>query len=240
MKDASNTESRGRGQGTRAAEARAKAAAKRRAERRRLKKLLALEEECYQGGAQIVAGVDEAGRGPLAGPVVAAAVILPRGLAIPGADDCKKLTPRARERLAGEIRRQALAIGVGAASAAEVDRINIRNATHLAMRRAVARLGVEPDRVLVDGLPVRELGERHTAIVDGDALVHCISCASIIAKTVRDRLMQRLEARYPGYGWARNAGYATAEHREAVRRLGPTPHHRRSFLPDQLTLEIEG
>jgi ribonuclease HII len=228
----------GRKRTTKAAEARARAAARRRAERRRLKKLLLIEEAYWEQGLQYIAGVDEAGRGPLAGPVVAAAVILPRGLAISGVDDCKKLTPETRERLAVEIRRHAIALGVAAASSAEVDRLNILRATHLAMLRAVRRLPVQPEHILVDGRPVPELGETHTAIVKGDELVHGIACASIVAKVVRDRLMRRLSPRYPGYGWEQNVGYATRAHREAVERLGLTPHHRRSFLPDQLTFDL--
>lgn len=199
-----------------------------------------IEEAYWERGLEYIAGVDEAGRGPLAGPVVAAAVILPRGLAISGVDDCKKLTAEARERLAVEIRRQAIAVAVAAASAAEVDRLNILRATHLAMVRAVRRLPVAPQHILVDGRPVPELGESHTAIVKGDELVHGIACASILAKVVRDRLMHRLSPRYPGYGWERNVGYATRAHREALARLGPTPHHRRSFLPEQLSFDLGG
>ena len=182
--------------------------------------------------------VDEAGCGPLAGPVVAAAVILPRGLGIRGVNDSKVLPREARERLALEIRAQALALGVGAASAAEIDRLNIYHARHLAMKRAVARLAVTPERILVDGRPVPCLGEQHEAIVDGDALVHTIACASIIAKTVRDELMRRLAVRYPAYGWDHNVGYATADHRAAMDRVGLSPHHRRSFLSCQLSLDL--
>lgn len=199
---------------------------------------LVLEEEFWSRGLRHVAGVDEAGRGPLAGPVVAAAVVLPPGEFIEGADDSKRLTAPVRERLAEEIRRRALACGVGAASTREIDRLNILRATHLAMRRAVARLGIEPDHLLVDGLPVAELGEAQTAVVEGDHRVHSIACASILAKVTRDRLMRRLALRYPGYGWERNAGYGTREHREALERLGPTPHHRRSFAPVQLSFEL--
>jgi len=169
---------------------------------------------------------------------VAAAVVLPPGEFIEGADDSKRLTAPVRERLAEEIRRRALACGVGAASTREIDRLNILRATHLAMRRAVARLGIEPDHLLVDGLPVAELGEAQTAVVEGDHRVHSIACASILAKVTRDRLMRRLALRYPGYGWERNAGYGTREHREALERLGPTPHHRRSFAPVQLSFEL--
>jgi ribonuclease HII len=230
----------GKSPGTRAGAGgtRAGSAARKGAETRRLKRLLAREALLWESGLERIAGVDEAGCGPLAGPVVAAAVILPRGLAIRGVDDSKKLAQPVRERLSSEIRARALALGVGAASAAEIDRLNIRRATHLAMERAVRRLGVEPDRILVDGRPVPCLGERHEAIVDGDARVHVIACASIIAKVVRDRLMRKLALRYPDYGWDHNAGYATREHRAALSRCGPTRHHRRSFITAQLILDL--
>jgi ribonuclease HII len=181
--------------------------------------------------------VDEAGRGPLAGPVVAAAVIFRPEDRVPGVTDSKQLTEVAREELVVEIRRRALCIGVGAASPQEVDRLNILRATHLAMRRALSRLALEPDHVLVDGLPA-ELGCEHTAVVDGDVKSYTIACASIVAKTTRDRLMKRLAARYPQYGWSTNVGYGTPEHVMALGDLGPTPHHRRSFVPVQLALDL--
>ncbi len=203
----------------------------------RLRDPLSIERGFWSRGVSVLAGVDEVGRGPLAGPVVAAAVILPEGRCVDGADDSKRLAGPRREALVEEICSCALAYGVGAASAREIDAINIRCATALAMQRAIARLPVRPDHLLVDGLPVPELGaDTHTAVVEGDHLVHCISCASILAKVVRDRLMARLAARYPGYGWERNKGYGTPEHLDALARLGPTPHHRRSFAPVQLTL----
>ena len=193
----------------------------------------------WDRGVELVAGVDEAGRGPLAGPVLAAAVVFAPGVGIRGVDDSKKLTAEKREALFEEIRAKALAIGIGAASTKEVDRLNILRASHLAMRRALMRLPFEPQHIIVDGLPVYELGDRHTAVVDGDAKVHCIACASIVAKVVRDRAMHMLATRYPGYGWDHNAGYGTLEHRHAIGNLGLTPHHRRSFEPNtQLTLEI--
>lgn len=209
-----------------------------RKRRRRRGAPLTLERELWAAGLERVAGVDEAGRGPLAGPVVAAAVIFRPEDRVPGVTDSKQLSEAAREELVVEIRRRALCIGVGAASPREVDRLNILRATHLAMRRALDRLSALPDHVLVDGLPVDGLGREHTAVVDGDAKSFTIACASIVAKTTRDRLMKRLAARYPAYGWATNVGYGTQEHVMALGELGPTPHHRRSFVPVQLALDL--
>jgi ribonuclease HII len=215
------------------------ASGRRRAENRRLQKLLELEQVHWEAGRTLIAGVDEVGRGPLAGPVLAAAVVLPPNVAIRGIDDSKKLTAEKRAELYEEICARAVAIGVAGASTREVDRINILRASQLAMRRALQRLRLTPEHVFVDGLPVPELGYDHTAVVDGDAKVHCIACASVVAKVVRDRIMHLLASRYPGYGWATNAGYGTAEHRGAIIELGLTPHHRRSFEPNnQLVLEL--
>jgi len=185
-----------------------------------------------------VAGVDEAGRGPLAGPVVAAAVVLPAECLVKGADDSKRLPADVREELFERILGCARHVGVGAASVREIDRINILRATTRAMRRALARLPEAPGHVVVDGLPVHHLGWEHDAIVDGDALIHSIACASIVAKVVRDRLMLRLAHRYPGYGWDHNAGYGTAAHRAAIEELGLTPHHRLTFTGLQFELEL--
>lgn len=175
------------------------------------------------------AGIDEVGRGCLSGPVVAAAVVIPEGVAIPGLADSKVLSPARREELAREI--HALCeVGIGSASVAEIDRLNILRATFLAMRRAVAELRVRPSRVLVDGN--REppgLGVPCACVVGGDALVPEISAASIVAKVHRDALMAELALRHPGYGWDENAGYGTLGHRDAIRRLGTTPHHRATF-----------
>lgn len=176
-----------------------------------------------------VAGVDEVGRGPLAGPVVAAAVILPPGLHLPEAVDSKVMAPALRSELDGRIRESALAWGLGAGSAAEVDRLGITVATRLALRRALDHLDVRPGHVVIDGRPVKGLGWEHDAVVKADYRVHCVACASILAKVCRDRLMERLDRRYPAYGWAHNKGYGTVDHREALRRAGPSPHHRTSF-----------
>ncbi|HEX8940974.1 MAG TPA: ribonuclease HII [Candidatus Limnocylindrales bacterium] len=211
---------------------------------------LVRERRLWADGALRVVGVDEVGVAPTSGAVVAAAVIMaPECRRIRGVRDSKMLSAQQRERLAPLIRRRAVAVGVGAASVVEIDRLNIYHATHLAMRRAIARLGGH-DHVLVDGLRIAGF-EGHvgpyTAIVDGDALCYSIACASIVAKVVRDRMMARLAARYPGYGWEHNAGYATREHRDAIRRLGLTPFHRRSFpalqalvAGEQQSLELVG
>jgi ribonuclease HII len=200
------------------------------------------ERKLWVAGLTRVAGVDEVGVAPTSGAVVAAAVIMRAGCRrIPGVRDSKTLSAAQRERLDPIIRRRAEAIGVGAASVHEIDRLNIYHATHLAMRRAIARLGGH-DHVLVDGLRINgfehEVGP-YTAIVDGDALCYTISCASIIAKVVRDRMMTRLAARYPAYGWDRNSGYATREHRAAMRAHGLTPFHRRSFPAVHATIAGE-
>jgi len=201
---------------------------------------LEYEQRFWSRGISGVAGVDEAGRGPLAGPVVAAAVVLSPGTLIDGVRDSKKLTPKQRTELEIEIRARALAFGIGAASVRQIDRINILRATTVAMDRALQqlrhRLPGSVDHVVVDGLPVRGLPWQHDAVVGGDDLVHCIGCASVLAKVCRDRAMSRLAPRYPAYLWDRNAGYGTQEHRAAIDRLGPTPHHRLSFGLEQLNL----
>ena len=177
-----------------------------------------------------VAGVDEAGRGPLAGPVVAAAVILPRRKLPKGIDDSKKLSANQRAELCGEIRLIA-AVGVGIASVEEIDTLNILWATMLAMARAVDALGIDPAMVLVDGNRCPQWRHTSIAIVEGDAKCLSIAAASIVAKHERDCMMLEYDAHHPGYGWASNKGYGTADHRSALIRLGPTPLHRRSFGP---------
>lgn len=179
-----------------------------------------------------VAGVDEVGRGPLAGPVVAAAVVLPAGLpaAVAGLiDDSKKLTPARRLHAFSELTTCGAEIAVAAASVGEIYRLNILRASLLAMRRAVARLPRAPDHVLVDGNVAPDLAVPCTVLVGGDGISLSVAAASIVAKVVRDRAMARLDVRYPGYSWSRNAGYGTATHRDAIATLGPTPHHRHGF-----------
>lgn len=197
------------------------------------------ERRLWSQGVGRVVGVDEVGVAPTSGAVVAAAVVMPANRRrIKGVRDSKTLSAPQRERAAVLIRRQALSIGVGAASVAEIDRLNIYHATHLAMLRAIRRIP-EFDHVLVDGRRIIGFEEHvgpYTAIVDGDALCYSIACASIIAKVVRDRMMTRLARRYPQYGWEHNAGYATRAHREALRLHGATPFHRRSFAPVQEAL----
>jgi ribonuclease HII len=183
--------------------------------------------------------MDEVGRGPLAGPVVACAIVMPADMrAIPGVDDSKQLSAAVREELAAKIRARADFIGLGAASPREIDRINIYQATVRAMQRALASLGTQPDHVVVDGRPMAALGVPHSAVVGGDGKCYSIACASIIAKVVRDRLMRRLAQRYPLYAWEKNAGYATEFHLDAVDTLGLTPHHRRSFCNKQYALDF--
>jgi ribonuclease HII len=178
-----------------------------------------------------IAGVDEAGRGPLAGPVVAAAVILDRKRIPKGLDDSKQMQPDAREEAYVRIFDSALAVGVGESSVDEIDLVNIRQATHLAMARAVRALALQPDFALVDGNDAPALPCHCDTIIDGDARSVSIAAASIIAKVTRDRMMRALHANFPGYGWFTNKGYGTGEHLEALARLGPCVHHRRSFAP---------
>ncbi len=180
---------------------------------------------------ELIAGVDEAGRGPLAGPVVAAAVILNPDDPIDGLDDSKKLTAKRRAALEIEIRARALAVGVGQASVEEIDAINILQATFLAMTRAVEALGPEPRHILVDGNRLPKWRWPSQAVVGGDALHPCISAASIIAKEIRDRIMIEAARAHPHYGWESNKGYGSAAHMAALKIHGPTPLHRRSFAP---------
>lgn len=181
-------------------------------------------------GETIVCGCDEAGRGPLCGPVVAAAVILPEGLVIEGLDDSKKLSEKKRERLYNEIRENCIACAVGHAEVYEIEKHNILGAAMLAMNRAVEKLPIKPDLALVDGNVVRGFKMRAVPVVKGDSLCHSIAAASILAKVARDRLLDETEKLYPGYGFAKHKGYATKTHRQAILDLGVSQIHRPSFL----------
>jgi ribonuclease HII len=187
------------------------------------------EEQAARRGFSLVAGIDEVGRGPLAGPVVAAAVILPPNRLLPGLTDSKRLSPAARERLFPEIRRQALAIGLGMVSPEEIDRINILQATLQAMSLAVGRLKSPPDFLLVDGISPVPLSMPQKTLKKGDFHSHSIAAASVIAKVVRDRMMVAYDRRFPGYGFGAHKGYGSASHLQAIARLGPSPLHRRTF-----------
>jgi ribonuclease HII len=201
-----------------------------------------IEKELRSEKGPLIAGIDEVGRGPLAGPVVACAVVMPPDQrAIRGVDDSKKLTADERDRLAVRIIETAISVGIGAASVREIDRVNIYHANVIAMRRALKRLSVVPDHVIIDGKRIRTLEWDHTAIVGGDAKCYSIACASIIAKVTRDRVMRALARRYPGYRWENNVGYSTKAHFEGLAAQGITPHHRRSFIPvRQLSLDFTG
>lgn len=192
---------------------------------------LRYERRLWKQGFEAVAGVDEAGVGPMAGPVVAAAVIFPPETFIKGVHDSKQLTPARRDELFPLIRARAAAVGVGIAAVNEIDELNVYWAAMLACERAILALGRAPDHVLVDGRAIPGLKLSQTRIVGGDRKSFCIAAASIIAKVTRDRLMIEYDAEFPGYGLAIHKGYCTAEHFAALARLGPTPIHRRSFAP---------
>lgn len=202
------------------------------AEAGRVESLFREELALVRRGYETIAGVDEAGRGPLAGPVVAAAVILPVPALIPGLDDSKRLTARVRERVAGEVFRRAAAWGIGLASVEEIDRLNILRASILAMRRALTAMGVTPQWVLVDGnVPIPDLPWPQRPLVGGDAASASVAAASVLAKVFRDHLMEEAHLQYPAYGFAVHKGYATRDHYRALARWGPCPLHRRAFLP---------
>ena len=197
------------------------------------------ERDLWAKGKRFVAGIDEAGRGPLAGPVVAAAVVFPQELFLPEVNDSKVLSQDMRESLYQQIRDNATAVGVGIVDHAVIDDVNILNATYMAMHEAVDRLGITPDHLLIDGNRFSGAGIPFTTIVDGDALCFCIAAASIVAKVTRDRIMADYDVRFPGYGFAKHKGYATREHCDAIHRLGYCEIHRRSFeLKMQLELEL--
>lgn len=197
----------------------------------RLGVLLRPERELWRQGYQRIAGVDEVGVGPLAGPVVAAAVVFPTDVRIRGVDDSKKLPAAVRERLAAEIRSAAIAVGVGIVAVEDVDRLNVYQAALEAMRRAVCALSVVPDHLLVDARRVPGIDAPQLPLIKGDARSFSIAAASIVAKVTRDALMTELDARYPEYGFAAHMGYGTRAHLDAIERHGPCPAHRRSFAP---------
>ena len=192
--------------------------------------LWTIENTCFDEGFQVICGVDEAGRGPLAGPVCAAAVILPPNLEIPGLNDSKKLTDKRRRELFPIIKEQALAYGIGFASHEEIDQINILQATYLAMERALTQLSVKPDLALIDGNRAKDFGLPVRTVVHGDSLSASIAAASVLAKVTRDDLMMEQDQLYPQYGFAIHKGYGTKAHYEALRNYGPSPVHRMTFL----------
>jgi ribonuclease HII len=202
---------------------------------------LTLETALHAAGHRRIAGIDEAGRGPLAGPVAAAAVILPKDFTCPGLDDSKKISPAKREMLYEQLTTNpAVFWAVATADREEIDRLNILNATHLAMRRAAEALDPRPEHCLIDGLPVKNFPLPHDAIVKGDGLSLSIAAASIIAKVARDRIMTELDREFPQFGFAKHQGYGTKAHLEALRTHGPCCHHRRSFQPvAQLALPLD-
>lgn len=192
--------------------------------------LWAIEDGCFAEGYSVVCGVDEAGRGPLAGPVCAAAVILPPHLEIPGLNDSKKLTDKRRRELMPVIKEQALAYGIAFATHEEIDRINILQATYLAMERALAQLNIKPDIALIDGNRAKDFGLPVKTVVHGDSLSASIAAASVLAKVTRDDLMLAMAEEYPQYGFEIHKGYGTKAHYEALTAHGPSPIHRMTFL----------
>ena len=192
--------------------------------------LYEMEDALRADGLKLICGVDEAGRGPLAGPVCAAAVILPAGAVIDGINDSKKLSEKRREALFPMIQETAIAFGIAFADHEEIDRLNILNATYLAMNRAIENLRLLPELCLIDGNRKEGILYPSQTVVGGDAECACIAAASVLAKVTRDRYMLEMDAEYPGYGFAKHKGYPTAAHYAAIRELGPSPIHRMSFL----------
>ncbi len=193
--------------------------------------LYAFEEELEDKGYKHVAGVDEVGRGPLAGPVVVAAVILPQNKRIKGINDSKKLSEKKREELYKVIMKEALAVSISYIYEDVIDKINIYEATKQGMLEAISKLEIKPDHVLIDAMPLRELEIEHTSIIHGDALSASIGAASIVAKVTRDHFMEKMDFKYPNYGFARHKGYCTKEHLKALEQYGPCEIHRKSFSP---------
>ena len=196
----------------------------------RLEGMLAYEKECYARGTELIAGVDEVGRGPLAGPVVAAAVILPKGSKIPGLNDSKKIPKSKHKEIYEAVLKEAIAIGIGVKDNQVIDQVNIYEATKLAMMEAIGQLDPQPQYLLIDAMKL-DLSIPQTSIIKGDANSLSIAAASIVAKVTRDQMMEDLAQLYPGYDFAKNAGYGTANHLAGLHKLGVTPIHRRSFEP---------
>ncbi len=201
------------------------------AERERLERLHEFERELWSQGALRIAGIDEVGRGPLAGPVIAACVVIEAPLMLAGLNDSKRVSQRRREQLAREIMDLACTYAIGSASVAEIDALNIGNATRLAMERALAAVSVKPDAVLIDAMRLPSYAGMQKSIIDGDAKSAAIAAASIVAKVHRDALLLELDEAYPVYGFAKHKGYGTAVHMAALREHGPSEHHRTSFAP---------
>ena len=199
-------------------------------ELQRLEQMMVYERGLYEKGYSYICGIDEAGRGPLMGPVVAAAVILPKNLLIPGVNDSKKVSEKNREFLYHEITEKALAYSVGIVEADRIDEINILNATKEAMRMAIEGLSIKPEHLLIDAVQLEGVTVPLIPIVKGDAVSLSIAAASIIAKVTRDRMIIEMDEKYPEFGFKKNKGYGTAEHIAALKRLGPLPIHRRSFI----------
>ena len=195
----------------------------------RIEGMLRYERALWKGGVRFIAGVDEAGRGPLAGPVVAAAVVFSSDVSITGIDDSKRLTPTRREELFEKIKNEALAVATGIVTEKEIDRINILQATFKAMRMAIGSLSIRPGHILVDGRPLPEKFYPQTALIGGDRQSYSVAAASIIAKVTRDRMMVAYDKDYPQYGFARHKGYGTKKHVEAIRTHGPCEIHRKTF-----------
>ena len=203
---------------------------KRLDEDERLEGMLAYEKECYARGMELIAGVDEVGRGPLAGPVVAAAVILPKGCKIPGLNDSKKIPKSKHKEIYEAVLQNAIAIGIGVKDNHVIDQVNIYEATKLAMMEAIGQLEPQPQHLLIDAMKL-DLPISQTSIIKGDANSLSIAAASIVAKVTRDQMMEEFDREYPGYDFAQNAGYGTANHLAGLDKLGVTPIHRRSFEP---------
>jgi ribonuclease HII len=193
--------------------------------------LFSFDRSYYKRGYKVIAGIDEAGRGPWAGPVVAAAVVLPEDVFIEGLNDSKKLSPHKREILFSIINKMALAVGIETVDHETIDSVNILNAAHIAMRNALAKLSVPQGLALVDGLPVKGLSWESAAIIGGDGKSASIAAASIIAKVTRDRIMSEYSKEYPEYSFQKHKGYGTKEHHDAILAFGPCPIHRKSFMP---------